>query len=175
MPGMSGLNLADSAITTASYSTLLDAAAAASTNDLRFHHLHGKNARIGHGGVTAARPHALGEFNDSIVLSNRPLRDGEIFEVVIERMVERWSGAIEVGVTLIRPEDLDFPSTMTDVDYGDTWMLSGSSVMRDGQTIMNGYCADLDGLTVGSRSLATNSLFSASFFGKNDGFAWRAK
>ena len=166
---MSGLNLADSAITTASYSTLLDAAAAAaSTNDLRFHHLHGKNARIGHGGVTAARPHALGEFNDSIVLSNRPLRDGEIFEVVIERMVERWSGAIEVGVTLIRPEDLDFPSTMTDVDYGDTWMLSGSSVMRDGQTIMNGYCADLDGLTVGSRSLATNSLFSVSSFGKNN-------
>ena len=100
------------------------------------------------------------------MLSNRPLRDGEIFEVVIERMVERWSGAIEVGVTLIRPEDLDFPSTMTDVDYGDTWMLSGSSVMRDGQTIMNGYCADLDGLTVGSRSLATNSLFSVSFLGK---------
>ena len=41
---------------------------------------------------------------------------------------------IEAGVTLIRPEDLDFPNTMTDIDY-DTWMLSGSSVMRDGQTI----------------------------------------
>ena len=31
LPGMSGLNLADSAITTASYSTLLDAAAAGAT------------------------------------------------------------------------------------------------------------------------------------------------
>ena len=83
-------------------------------------------------------------------MSNRPLRDGELFEIQLERMVrqtvhvynkqnrlfqvERWSGSIEAGVTLIRPEDLDFPNTMTDIDY-DTWMLSGSSVMRDGQTI----------------------------------------
>ena len=64
--------------------------------------------------------------------------------------VERWSGSIEAGVTLIRPEDLDFPNTMTDIDY-DTWMLSGSSVMRDGQTIRNGYSCDLDSLSVGSR------------------------
>jgi neuralized-like protein 4 len=39
---------------------------------------------------------------------------------------------------------------MTDIDY-DTWMLSGSAVMRDGQTVRNGYCCDLDTLSVGSR------------------------
>ena len=33
-----------------------------------------------------------------------------------------------------RPEELDFPNTMTDIDYH-TWMLSGSAVMRDGQVI----------------------------------------
>ena len=54
------------------------------------------------------------------------------------------------GVTLIRPEDLEFPNTMTDIDY-DTWMLSGSAVMQDGQTIRNGYACDLDSLSVGSR------------------------
>lgn len=27
-----------------------------------------------------------------------------------------------LGVTAIRPEDLEFPNTMTDIDY-DTWML----------------------------------------------------
>ena len=127
------------------YGGLLD-----TTDSLRFHHLHGRNARIGNGGFTASRPHALGEFNDSIVMSNRPLRDGEIFEIVIERMVERWSGSIEAGVTLIRPEDLEFPNTMTDIDY-DTWMLSGSAVMQDGQTVRNGYCCDLDSLGAGSR------------------------
>ena len=83
-------------------------------------------------------------------MSNRPLRDGELFEIVIERMVERWSGSIEAGFTLIRPEDLEFPNTMTDIDY-DTWMLSGSAVMQDGQTIRNGFSCDLDSLSVGSR------------------------
>ena len=113
-----------------------------SSNDLKFHHLHGRNARIINNGATASRPNALGEFNDAIIMSNRPLRDGEVFEIVIERMVERWSGSIELGVTLIRPEDLEFPNTMTDIDY-DTWMLSGSAVMQDGQTIRNGYVTTL--------------------------------
>jgi neuralized-like protein 4 len=54
----------------------------------------------------------LGEFNDAIVMSNRPLRDDEVFEIVIERTVDRWSGSIEAGVTLIRPEDLEFPNTV---------------------------------------------------------------
>uniref|UniRef100_A0A0K2UFM8 NHR domain-containing protein n=1 Tax=Lepeophtheirus salmonis TaxID=72036 RepID=A0A0K2UFM8_LEPSM len=118
--------------------------------NLRFHHLHGRNARISNNGLTASRPNALGEFNDAIVVSNRPLKTGEHFEIVIERVVERWSGSIEVGVTLIRPEDLDFPNTMTDINY-DSWMLSGSAIMQDGQTVRNGYCCDLDSLSVGSR------------------------
>ncbi len=64
-------------------------------------------------------------------MTNRPLKAGEMFEVVIEKLVERWSGSLEMGVTAIRPEQLDFPSTMTDIDY-ETWMLSCSSVMQVG-------------------------------------------
>ena len=41
------------------------------TNDLKFHHLHGRNARISNNGATASRPNALGEFNDAIIMSNR--------------------------------------------------------------------------------------------------------
>lgn len=120
------------------------------TTDLRFHHLHGRNACITNGGLTASRPNAEGEFNDAIVISNRPLHDGEMFEVILDKMVDRWSGSIEagdlprpfifhfefkitvandsnrlctpLGVTAIKPDDLEFPSTMTDIDY-DTWML----------------------------------------------------
>uniref|UniRef100_A0A8C5WRF5 Neuralized E3 ubiquitin protein ligase 4 n=1 Tax=Laticauda laticaudata TaxID=8630 RepID=A0A8C5WRF5_LATLA len=82
--------------------------------------------------------------------SRRPLRDGELFEIVIQKMVDRWSGSIEAGVTAIRPEDLEFPNTMTDIDY-DTWMLSGTAIMQDGNTLRNNYGCDLDSLTTGSR------------------------
>lgn len=120
------------------------------SDELRFHPRHGQNAVISADGKTASRPSARGEFNDAIVMSNRPLADHELFEVCIDKMVERWSGSIEAGVTLVSPEDIDFPSTMTDIAF-DTWLLSGSSVMQDGSTIRNGYRLDLDSLRVGSR------------------------
>ncbi|XP_011150194.1 neuralized-like protein 4 isoform X2 [Harpegnathos saltator] len=119
-------------------------------SDLRFHHVHGRNARITNNGLTASRPRALGEFNEAIVIANRALRDGELFEVTIDKMVARWSGAIEAGVTVIRPDELEFPSTMTDIDH-DTWMLSGSTVMRDGVTLRHNYTCDLDKLVEGNR------------------------
>ncbi|XP_074839129.1 neuralized-like protein 4 isoform X2 [Carettochelys insculpta] len=123
---------------------------AASASDLRFHQRHGSNALITNGGRTALRQNCRSEFNDAIVVSNRPLRDGELFEIVIQKMVDRWSGSIEAGVTAIRPEDLEFPNTMTDIDY-DTWMLSGTAIMQDGNTLRNNYGCDLDSLTTGSR------------------------
>ncbi|CAD6237103.1 GSCOCG00002142001-RA-CDS, partial [Cotesia congregata] len=100
--------------------------------------------------TTLYRIRALGEFNEAIVIANRPLRDGELFEVSIDKMVGRWSGAIEAGVTAIRPDELEFPSTMTDIDH-DTWMLSGSTVMRDGVTLRHHYSCDLDKLVEGNR------------------------
>lgn len=69
----------------------------ATSEDLRFHHLHGRNALVVKQGLTAYRPNAYGEFNDAIVISNRPLREGEMFEAIIEKMVDRWSGSIECG------------------------------------------------------------------------------
>ncbi|KAJ3585717.1 hypothetical protein NHX12_014436 [Muraenolepis orangiensis] len=103
-------------------------------NDLRFHHLHGTNAVITNGGRTALRQNCRSEFNDAIVISNRCLRDGELFEIVIQKTVDRWSGSIEAGVTAIRPEELD-----------------GTAIMQDGNTMRNNYGCDLDSLTTGSR------------------------
>lgn len=31
------------------------------------------------------------------ILPDRALRDGELFEIVIQKMVDRWSGSIEAG------------------------------------------------------------------------------
>ena len=69
-------------------------------------------------------------------------------QVIIERMVDRWSGSIEAGVTLVPPEELSFPRTMTDIEY-DTWMISGSAVMKvSGESHGDGI----------SRSYAVNAI-----------------
>ncbi|KAK7486086.1 hypothetical protein BaRGS_00022695 [Batillaria attramentaria] len=120
------------------------------SDELKFHSLHGRNAAVINNGHTAVRTNDTGEFNDAIVMSSRALRDNELFEVVIEKLVERWSGSLEAGVTMVKPEDIDFPSTMTDIQF-DTWMLSGAAIMQDGATIHNGYSLDLDTINVGTR------------------------
>ncbi|XP_022100637.1 neuralized-like protein 4 isoform X3 [Acanthaster planci] len=128
----------------------VEAQVPADDNILRFYHLHGRNVKISNNGLRAQRPSATGEFNDAIIMSNRPLRVGEMFEITIEKMVDRWSGSIEAGVTTIAPEELDFPSTMTDLDH-DTWMLSGACVMKDGLMLNNSYGLDLDTVHEGDR------------------------
>jgi neuralized-like protein 4 len=60
-----------------------------------------QNAVIVNNGRTATRPNASGEFNDAIIMSNRPLKDNELFEIIIEKMVDRWSGSIEAGKIII--------------------------------------------------------------------------
>ncbi|XP_025081591.1 neuralized-like protein 4 isoform X2 [Pomacea canaliculata] len=128
----------------------LDSSVFLDSDELRFHTLHGRNAAVINNGRTAVRTNDTGEFNDAIVMSSRPLRDNELFEVVIEKLVERWSGSLEAGVTMVKPEDIDFPSTMTDIQY-DTWMLSGAAIMQDGAIVRNGYPLDLDSISVGTR------------------------
>ena len=45
---------------------------------------------------------AEGEFNHGVVLTSRPLKDDELFEVEIVEMVDKWAGSIEIGVTTHR-------------------------------------------------------------------------
>ncbi|XP_050309268.1 neuralized-like protein 4 [Anthonomus grandis grandis] len=135
-------------------------------SDLRFHHVHGLNARIINNGLTAVRPRPLAEFNGAIVFSNRPLKDMEIFEIVLDEIVDRWSGSIELGVTAVRPDDVDLPSTATDLSK-DTWMLSGASVMINGKTIKNNYPCDLDTLGAGVRLGVMRSSDKSLEFFKN--------
>lgn len=68
--------------------------------DLRFHDRHGSNCIVLNGGRSAARPSPNEEFNDAIVMSSRPLRQNEMFEIVIDRVVERWSGSLEIGESI---------------------------------------------------------------------------
>ncbi|KAL1116841.1 hypothetical protein AAG570_005311 [Ranatra chinensis] len=68
-----------------------------SLSEIHFHSVHGRNARVTNGGKAGSRPRSAVEFNDAIVITNRPLRPGEMFSVVVERIVDRWSGSIAAG------------------------------------------------------------------------------
>lgn len=116
---------------------------------LCFHANCGSLAIIGNNGKSCHRPNAVDEFNDAVVLTNRPLKTGELFEVRLDRVVSKWAGSIEVGVTLHDPTQLRFPQTMTNMK--ETWMMSGSGIMNDGVMCIEHYGVNLDRLQVGDR------------------------
>lgn len=153
--------------------SVADSTAAHTRTDFRFHYIHGSNARIINNGLTAWRPRPLAEFNDGIVFSNRPLRPGELFEITLDNIVDRWSGSVELGVTAVKPEEINLPSTATDL-VKDTWMLSGSSVMENSVTILSKYPCDLDTLQAGTRiGVLVNVNRSLEFYkdGRSQGVA----
>jgi neuralized-like protein 4 len=100
------------------------AAVAAASDRLLFHPACGSHAAVINGGAACHRPNAADDFNFGVVLTNRPLRTNEVFEVRLDKMVSKWAGSIEIGVTTHAPTDLEFPSTMTNVRSG-TWMMTG--------------------------------------------------
>lgn len=61
---------------------------------------------------------ATDDFNHGVVLSNRPLHSNEVFQVRIDKMVDKWAGSIEIGVTTHNPAYLQLPSTMTNLRSG---------------------------------------------------------
>ncbi|XP_077301800.1 neuralized E3 ubiquitin protein ligase 4 [Arctopsyche grandis] len=117
---------------------------------LLFHSNCGAHAVVSNGGLTAHRPRATDDFNNGVVLTNRPLRPGEIFEVRLEKVVKKWAGSIEIGVTTHTPNDLEFPITMTNMRSG-TWMMTGNGVMHNGTTVQDRYGSSLDRIIVGDR------------------------
>jgi len=58
---------------------------------------------------------AADDFNNGVVLTRRPLRPNELFQVRLERVVTKWAGSVEMGVTTHSADELDFPFTMTNV------------------------------------------------------------
>jgi neuralized-like protein 4 len=115
-----------------------------------FHRKCGSNAIINPGRRIANRRNPESEFNGAVCLTSRQLQSGELFEVEINQVISRWSGSLEMGVTLIHPDELDFPDTMTDITY-DTWILSGSTVMKGGSLTLRDYTIDLDSIQPGNR------------------------
>ena len=141
---------------------------------LAFHTRHGPNCRVeDHLRLAAFRPEPTSEFSDAILMSNRPLADNEIFEIRIDSIVTLWSGSLEIGLTHQDPEKIMFPKTMTQITK-DIWMISGSAVVHNGDTIWNNYKCDFDQLKEGSTvgvMRASDGTMRVFVNGKDQGIA----
>jgi neuralized-like protein 4 len=63
-----------------------------SSNKLRFHERKGKMVKLSNNHRTAERRRPYDEFNNGVAMTHRTLDDDELFEVRIDRLVEKWSG-----------------------------------------------------------------------------------
>lgn len=124
---------------------------AAQSDRLRFHARCGSLVKLSNGNRTGERRRPLDEFNNAVVMTNRPLKDNELFEIRIDKLVDKWSGSIEVGVTTHNPNALNFPATMTNMRSG-TIMMSGCGILTNGKGTRREYGEfNLDELREGDR------------------------
>lgn len=124
---------------------------AAVEDRLHFHIRCGSLVSLSSNNRTAERRRPLDEFNNGVVMTHRPLRDNELFEIRIDKLVDKWSGSIEVGVTTHNPNSLHFPATMTNMRSG-TIMMSGCGILTNGKGTRREYGEfNLDELREGDR------------------------
>lgn len=64
--------------------------------------------------------------------------------------METWSGSIEVGVISLDPDNLELPPSATALCEG-SWILSGCTVLRNSESILDEYACDLDSCALGDR------------------------
>ena len=78
------------------------------------------------------------DFNFGIALTSRILAVDELLEVQIEKVIDKWAGSLEIGVTTHAPGTFPLPGTMTNVASG-TWMFSGGAIVHNSVTILEAY------------------------------------
>ena len=120
-------------------------------NKIRFHERHGSLIKLLNNNRTAERKRPFDEFNNGVVMTHRPVKDNELFEIRLDRLVDKWSGSIEVGLTTHNPSGLEIPATMTNLRAGTT-IMSGCGILTNGKGTRREYGQfNLDELAEGDR------------------------
>ena len=82
-------------------------------------------------------------------MSNRPLKVNEYFGVKLVKTENLPTNYVmDIGVTTNSPEKLNFPETMTDCKQEQTWMMCGSRLVLNKQTVESFTKMNLDDLKV---------------------------
>ncbi|KAG8229225.1 hypothetical protein J437_LFUL008862 [Ladona fulva] len=81
-----------------------------SKKPLRFHTMGGRKMVVTNDGLTAKRIDEFQEEGKGAVLTNRALVNDELFQVRIDRLIQRYSTSIGIGVTRHNLKTMDYPT-----------------------------------------------------------------
>lgn len=110
-----------------------------------FHENHGRNVELV--GRTVAR--RVASYNQGVVMSNRPLIKGKIFQIEIDKINDRWVSGILCGVSCISPEKATFPLTALGFKKY-SWIICSDWMSHNGTKVKTRYGANLENLLIGS-------------------------
>ncbi|XP_046402054.1 neuralized-like protein 4 [Ischnura elegans] len=122
-----------------------------SDDQLRFNPICGINAAITDRGRSAQKLNLEDPVN-GVLLTHRPLKHNELFEVRLDRKDNRFDHSFAIGVTVYtydRPENV--PTNMYNLKSG-TWMMLESGAYQNGVLKIKNYVDSLDNLKVGDRA-----------------------
>ena len=89
------------------------------------------------------------ECDNGVVISNRPLKDLELFEVQIMDITDQqtYLGSIKVGITALQADTMEISATIMDIQ-SNTWIMSGCNIVSRGKILKTDYGINLDSLKV---------------------------
>ena len=67
-------------------------------HNICFSHVHGAFAIISDDRKKAERCSPNNEFTMASVFSNRPLNRNELFEISIDKLIDKWGGSLQLGM-----------------------------------------------------------------------------
>ena len=117
-----------------------------------FHSRAGQLAQITNDGVTARRKESHINLDGAVLIGAQPLKDGKMFEVLIEEKVTRGlkliGRSIAIGCTTSRPEAVSLPNSLSSFRQ-DSWIMLGSELVKHGKRQVKNYGQDLNSMDVG--------------------------
>ena len=109
---------------------------------LEFHENHGRNVQLKNSNTTAIRTDS---YNQGMLLTSKPLKENEIFEVKLDRLNNRWTSSLMIGALFESPDKLHLPVTALGLKKN-AIVISGDTLYQNGHKVQTlGF--NIDSLT----------------------------
>ncbi|CAG0913850.1 unnamed protein product [Notodromas monacha] len=149
-----GVRLLDSVSAENRREVLVEEPTISLTGSPRFHPACcGLNVKLSSDRLAACRRSSDVDYANGVLFTEFPLKPDEIFRVRVDGQVDKWTGNVEIGVSLRGPDefgsDFPLPVTMTRLTEGGVVMFSSRHVHFNGSVVKQDYSScDLDELQV---------------------------